>query len=74
MNFNRDEMTDLAADREGQAARALADAQDYPDGSTEQRFATQTAAELRDHADQLRHGINPYQGDDDLWIPRGDGR
>ncbi|MFF7949111.1 hypothetical protein [Streptomyces griseorubiginosus] len=67
-------MTELAADRELQAAQAQTDAGSYPDGSTEQRFATQTAAELRDHADQLRRGINPYEGDTELWIPRKDGR
>jgi len=75
MLFSRNEMTELAADREVQAARALADAGKYPADSTEARFATQCAAELREHADQLRHGINPYEGEDGpLWIPRGDGR
>lgn len=73
MRFNRAQMTELAADREVQAAQALTDAETYQDGSTEQRFATQTAAELRQHADQLRHGINPYEGDTELWIPRRDG-
>lgn len=73
MFFNRSEMTELAADREVQAAQALADAEACQDGSTEQRFTTQTAAELRGHADQLRHGINPYEGDTELWIPRRDG-
>jgi len=73
MFFNRREMTELAADREVQAAQALADAESYPTGSTEARFATQTAAELRDHANQLRHGINPYEDDAELWIPRRDG-
>lgn len=73
MLFNRTEMTELAADRELQATQALTDAETYANGSTEQRFATQTAAELRGHADQLRHGINPYENDETLWIPRRDG-
>lgn len=74
MLFSRKEMVVLAADREVQAARALADAE-ATDDSTTRRFATQCAAELRDHADQLRRGINPYEGEDgDLWIPRADGR
>lgn len=74
MRFSRTQMTAFAADREVQAARALADAETYEPGSTEKRLATQTAAELRSHADQLRHGINPYEGDETLWIARTDGR
>jgi hypothetical protein len=72
MFFSRSEMTQLAADRELQAARALADAAQQR-GGTGARFATQCAAELREHADQLRHGINPYEDDHELWIPRTDG-
>lgn len=70
MILNRTEMTQLAADRELQATRALADAQHYPADSTEHRFAIECSNELRQHADQLRHGINPYEADDsELWIP-----
>lgn len=74
MFFNRQEMTELAADRELQAARALAYAAGHRADSSEARMASDCAAELRDHADQLRRGINPYEADASLWIPRGDGR
>lgn len=72
MFFNRQEMTELAADRELQAARALTYAASHEADSSEARMATQCAAELRDHADRLRRGINPYEADHDLWIPRAD--
>ncbi|MFE4857334.1 hypothetical protein [Streptomyces sp. NPDC056670] len=73
MFFSRREMTVLAADRELQAARALAAAGGFEPASSEARMAAECAAELRDHADQLRRGINPYEADHSLWIPRGDG-
>lgn len=71
MILSRSELPALAADRDRQAARAEADAATYPAGSTEHRFAVQCAAELRNHAAELRIGINPYEGDGgtDLWIP-----
>ena len=70
--FSRAEMPALAADRDRQADRAEADAATYPAGSTEHRFAVQCAAELRNHAAELRVGINPYEADSgDLWIPQG---
>lgn len=75
MILNRSEMPALAADRELQAARAQTEAANHPADSTEHRFATQCAAELRDHANQLRHGINPYESENGpLWIPRADGQ
>lgn len=66
------EMPALAADRDRQAARAEADAATYPAGSSEHGLATQCAAELRNHATELRLGINPYEADgaQPLWIPR----
>lgn len=66
------EMPALAADRDRQAARAEADAATYPAGSSEHGLATQCAAELRNHAAELRLGINPYEADGnaELWIPR----
>ncbi|PWG13913.1 hypothetical protein DF268_08585 [Streptomyces sp. V2] len=69
MIIPRRQMAALAVDREIQADRALADANTYPDDSAERRLATQCANELRDHADQLRRGINPYEEDHTLWIP-----
>lgn len=66
--LNRREMTDLAADREQLAAQAEATAANSTD-STTQRFATQCAADLRDHADQLHRGINPYEPDHEIWQP-----
>ncbi|MFC8676721.1 hypothetical protein ACFUEN_29050 [Streptomyces griseorubiginosus] len=66
--LNRAEMSALAGDRErlaGEAEAAAASADD----STTQRFAAQCAAELREHADQLRRGINPYEADHEIWQP-----
>lgn len=74
MFFSRSEMPALAADRDAQADRATDYATQYPANSSEARMAIECAVELRLHADQLRRGINPYEADSSLWIPRGDGR
>jgi len=66
--LDRTQMTELAADRDRLASQAEATAASNSD-STTQRFATQCAADLRDHANQLRHGINPYEGDSEVWQP-----